>query len=1073
MIDPNLYATISPNIYNIFIIFTQLDIREASNEIRYAYKTYFNLKSAALEASFQNIDGFDSEDDENSSSTLNTPNISTTEDSNNCSSNFNASSTIPSEESNFQDSPTVNTNNTELTDNVNSDKTWGNHLNNKPETKVTKANKFDASSSFTKKLFKNSNPSKRNLRKSISFHHRNSDTSLNVSGNSSFSFSQPTTSCMNDTSMNDDSFSVVNMPNSENLRVTKPIEPVRMNSLNVVQAVLDEKFSTVRNVDAGWMKRVAVSAGTKMVNRSLSEGNFALSHQLYTNQTKDTADHDSDEIIGDSDEDEDSKLHFSKRRKLNHVNHVNTSVIQPIELTPTQPIETKHEEVMEVEENVKPAIVKPEIKTKPIVDKIVDKVEIPSRKSTRNRKTLVSLDLNDPDDEQDPFANDEDEDPDFIKDSTTKHVEDDDDEGETQVKVKKKSLPKKKSQPKKQPKEKKQIEEQVESTEEEKTYELEFSIKPRRVTVPRDTNFKNVLKKSKSQPESSKPKEPQMKTAQQQKMEKLEQKIKSGNLNDNFVRINLEKKTYSRGKKSINFSKYKKKLWKQNKAKNALCGPDMDMRGCDGGHLTCFNCGKVGHFAEKCPMQKEDGLLPLPAGEENFCPYPTLEEASEMAKGQLAIRRTRQDDKQDGGDAGEVDKTDNQEDEQDDDENEDDSSEDNENIDNNMFSDNDDDDLLAETLRLEEYVKKVDQQQFIDDSRVIKPYYNTNEDGSIIPTPQEVFDVLEMFGHSSFRGGQEKAIMRILSGQSTLVTLSTGSGKSLCYQLPAYLLTKREPCIALVISPLVSLMEDQVTGIPKFLKAECLHTNKTKVQKERILNAISTGDLHILLVSPEAVVAGEKQTGFGSLLRKLPPVAFACIDEAHCVSQWSHNFRPSYLMICSILKERLGVKTILGLTATATRATSDSIISHLSIPDGRNGIISDIPLPNNLRLTVSKDGNRDNALLNLVLSERFENLKSIIVYCTRRQECERIASLLRTSLMNENHVEVEEGNKRKRKKLKVQAEPYHAGLPASKRRSIQNSFMRGDLRIVVATVAFGEFLSLKKRKISNFCFVII
>lgn len=103
--------------------------------------------------------------------------------------------------------------------------------------------------------------------------------------------------------------------------------------------------------------------------------------------------------------------------------------------------------------------------------------------------------------------------------------------------------------------------------------------------------------------------------------------------------------------------------------------------------------------------------------------------------------------------------------------------------------------------------------------------------------------------------------MRILSGNSTLVTLSTGSGKSLCYQLPAYLYSQREPCISLIISPLVSLMEDQVTGIPGFLKAACLHTNQTKVQRSKIMDALNTGNLDILLVSPEAVVAGEKSSG--------------------------------------------------------------------------------------------------------------------------------------------------------------------------------------------------------------------
>lgn len=240
--------------------------------------------------------------------------------------------------------------------------------------------------------------------------------------------------------------------------------------------------------------------------------------------------------------------------------------------------------------------------------------------------------------------------------------------------------------------------------------------------------------------------------------------------------------------------------------------------------------------------------------------------------------------------------------------------------------------------------------------------------------------------------------MRILSGQSTLVTLSTGSGKSLCYQLPAYIYSKKSNCITLVISPLVSLMDDQITGIPSFLSAACLHTNQSEKVREKIMDSVKNGKLSILLVSPEAVVAGEKSTGFGALFRQLPPIAFACIDEAHCISQWSHNFRPSYLMVCRVLKEKLGVKTILGLTATATNSTAESIVNHLNIHDKLEGIISDIPMPSNLMLTISKDENRDLALVDLVKSKRFEKCNSIIVYCTRREECVRIAGLLRVSL---------------------------------------------------------------------------
>lgn len=164
-------------------------------------------------------------------------------------------------------------------------------------------------------------------------------------------------------------------------------------------------------------------------------------------------------------------------------------------------------------------------------------------------------------------------------------------------------------------------------------------------------------------------------------------------------------------------------------------------------------------------------------------------------------------------------------------------------------------------------------------------------------------------------------------------------------------------------------------------------------------------------------------------------------------------------MICRILRERLGVNVILGLTATATQSTANNIVEHLQIPDGIRGIISDTPLPNNLHLTVSKDGNRDNALLALLLSERFAQCKSVIVYCTRREECERVAGFLRMTLKEEKLGSTTR-NDRKRKRMSDDAEPYHAGLSASRRKAIQKSFMSGELRIVVATVAFGNKIVL-------------
>lgn len=173
-------------------------------------------------------------------------------------------------------------------------------------------------------------------------------------------------------------------------------------------------------------------------------------------------------------------------------------------------------------------------------------------------------------------------------------------------------------------------------------------------------------------------------------------------------------------------------------------------------------------------------------------------------------------------------------------------------------------------------------------------------------------------------------------------------------------------------------------------------------------------------------------------------------------------------MICRVLHDRLGVKTILGLTATATRATCDSIIQHIKIPDGREGVIQDIPLPDNLHLTVSRDAERDQALLALLLSERFKECKSIIVYCTRRDECERVASFLRTCLKYQSAMN---SNKKKRKRLDVQVEPYHAGMSASRRKAVQTAFMSDELRIVVATVAFGEnhCILITSLKLNHLC----
>ncbi|NWV46240.1 RECQ4 helicase, partial [Daphoenositta chrysoptera] len=172
----------------------------------------------------------------------------------------------------------------------------------------------------------------------------------------------------------------------------------------------------------------------------------------------------------------------------------------------------------------------------------------------------------------------------------------------------------------------------------------------------------------------------------------------------------------------------------------------------------------------------------------------------------------------------------------------------------------------------------------------VDPLYTLNPDGTIPDPPEEVLEALRILGYDSFRPGQAQAVMRILSGLSTLVVLPTGTGKSLCYQLPAFLYHKNSGSISLVISPLVSLMDDQVSGLPPCLKAVCIHSNLSQSQREAAMEKVRNGQAQILLLSPEALVGSGSSSLF--FRDRFPPVAFACLDEAHCVSQWSHNFRP-------------------------------------------------------------------------------------------------------------------------------------------------------------------------------------
>ncbi|XP_062621086.1 ATP-dependent DNA helicase Q4-like isoform X2 [Saccostrea cucullata] len=496
----------------------------------------------------------------------------------------------------------------------------------------------------------------------------------------------------------------------------------------------------------------------------------------------------------------------------------------------------------------------------------------------------------------------------------------------------------------------------------------------------------------------------------------------------NFVKLNMKVKTYKRKGKGMSGPQYKRFQWKQKmKSRSESYGNN------------CFKCGKPGHWANKCPGENKESYggeadLP-PVSEEDF---PSLKEAAMMARGVKLDKPTKVKDKNSQKGPARVGKiTENEADLED----------------INWNEDIDPENELDEDLEIQSSIVRSAK----EDVEVPPPHTPVldMEEYTCKGTPNFIMKGLKKFGYESFRSGQEHAVKRILAGLSTLVVLSTGGGKSLCYQLPAYLYAQRSKAITLVISPLVSLMEDQVTGLPPGVKGACLHTNMTTAQRDSVLHNVKEGKVHFLLVSPEAIAGG------GMVLlnnrSSLPPIAFVCIDEAHCLSEWSHNFRPSYLRLTKVLREKFGVQCFLGLTATATQSTSQDVAKHLGISDIEDAIIRGSPVPKNLLLSVSRDENRDEALIGLLQGDRFSSCESIIVYCTRRQETDRLATLIRTCLKDYKAEDWEQKPKKGRAKTYAfwDAESYHAGLTAAQRKRVQNAFMSGRLRVVVATVAFG------------------
>ncbi|MEZ5848527.1 MAG: DNA helicase RecQ [Geminicoccaceae bacterium] len=284
-------------------------------------------------------------------------------------------------------------------------------------------------------------------------------------------------------------------------------------------------------------------------------------------------------------------------------------------------------------------------------------------------------------------------------------------------------------------------------------------------------------------------------------------------------------------------------------------------------------------------------------------------------------------------------------------------------------------------------------------------------------------DVLKQtFGYDAFRGQQQEIIAHVLAGGDALVLMPTGGGKSLCYQVPALC----KDGTALVISPLIALMQDQVMAMRQLgVRAEALNSAMTFAEQRAVERRLLAGELDLLYVAPERINAA----GFLDMLGRAPIRLFA-IDEAHCVSQWGHDFRPDYLEVAR-LHEAMPHVPRLALTATADKPTRKEIVERLDLGSGRV-FVSGFDRPN-IRYLIQVKNNPRRQLLSLI--EGKHKGDAGIVYCLSRRRTEEIAAWLN-----------EQG---------VQALPYHAGLPAEARAHNQRRFLQEEGLVVVATIAFG------------------
>ena len=283
----------------------------------------------------------------------------------------------------------------------------------------------------------------------------------------------------------------------------------------------------------------------------------------------------------------------------------------------------------------------------------------------------------------------------------------------------------------------------------------------------------------------------------------------------------------------------------------------------------------------------------------------------------------------------------------------------------------------------------------------------------------------EFFGFDSFKADQERVISHLTNGGNAFVLMPTGGGKSLCYQLPALVMEGT----AIVISPLIALMKNQVDAIRGFVSgnegiAHFLNSSLNKTQIAEVRNDLLSGATKLLYVAPESLTKAENV----AMLKEIK-ISFYAVDEAHCISEWGHDFRPEYRRIRNIIDE-IGSAPVIALTATATPKVQSDIIKNLAIPDA-TVFKSSFNRPNlYYEIRDKSDPKRD-----IIKYIRQNAGKSGIIYCLSRKKVEELAELLNIN--------------------GIKAAPYHAGLDAKTRADNQDKFLMEEVDVIVATIAFG------------------